>query len=313
MKIVTVIPLQKNSFKEELTYFSAQNIVLGSIVAISIRNKNTLGLVVSSIDASEAKSQIKEMDFNLKKITETKNISLFKQELIESSMLVSAYFAANKSAVISTLIPNILKENYDRISKIHALNQNKIQIYENTSKNIKTEKLLFQAPFEERMSYYKTLIRTSFANKKSVFLVLPTEHDIANFEETLKKGIENFVVSIHSGLTAKKTLAKIETIIALEHPLLIIGTAPFLSIPRHDLETIILEHENSNAYKTLSRPYLDLRTFVEIFASKIYAKLIFGDTLLRFETIGRRELGGLNELRPLSFRVSFEGDLRLIE
>jgi primosomal protein N' (replication factor Y) len=313
MKIVTVIPLQKNSFKEELTYFSAQNIVLGSIVAISIRNKNTLGLVVSSIDASEAKSQIKEMDFNLKKITETKNISLFKQELIESSMLVSAYFAANKSAVISTLIPNILKENYDRISKIHALNQNKIQIYENTSKNIKTEKLLFQAPFEERMSYYKTLIRTSFANKKSVFLVLPTEHDIANFEETLKKGIENFVVSIHSGLTAKKTLAKIETIIALEHPLLIIGTAPFLSIPRHDLETIILEHENSNAYKTLSRPYLDLRMFVEIFASKIYAKLIFGDTLLRFETIGRRELGGLNELRPLSFRVSFEGDLRLIE
>jgi hypothetical protein len=69
MKIVTVIPLQKNSFKEELTYFSAQNIVLGSIVAISIRNKNTLGLVVSSIDASEAKSQIKEMDFNLKKKT----------------------------------------------------------------------------------------------------------------------------------------------------------------------------------------------------------------------------------------------------
>ncbi len=313
MKIVTVIPLQKNSFKEELTYFSAQNIVLGSIVAISIRNKNTLGLVVSSIDASEAKSQVKDMDFNLKKITETKEISLFKEELIETCILASSYFATNKSATISTLIPNILKEKYDYISTVYLENQNKVKLYESSSKNIKAEKLLFQAPYEERMSYYKTLIRSSFANKKSIFIVLPTENDIRDFEEILKKGIENFVVTIHSGLGPKKSLAQVTKIISSEHPILILGTAPFLSIPRHDLETIILEHESSNAYKTLSRPFIDLRIFVEIFASKLYAKLILGDTLLRFETIGRKEIDGLNELRPLSFRVSFEGNIRIIE
>ncbi|MEK7588204.1 MAG: hypothetical protein AAB438_00100 [Patescibacteria group bacterium] len=313
MKLVTVIPLQKNSFKEELTYFSAQNIALGSIVGITVRNKKGLGLVISSTDASDAKSQIKDMDFNLKKIIETKEVSIFKTELIETSMLLSMYFATNKSAVISSIIPSILKEKYDHISKIYIENKNKIEIYENSSKNIKAEKVLFQAPYEERMSYYKTLIRSSFANKKSIFIVLPTEHDIRDFEEMLKKGIENFVISIHSGIPAKKMLSKIDTIISSPHPVLIIGTAPYLSIPRHDLETIILEHENSSAYKTMSRPYIDLRTFVEIFASKIYAKLIIGDNLLRFETVGRKELDNINELRPLSFRVNFEGEIKVIE
>jgi primosomal protein N' (replication factor Y) len=310
MKILTVIPLQKNTFTEELTYFSSTEIPLGSIVTITIRNKKMLGLVISFVDANEMKSEIKNMDFNIKKVVETKEFSIFRDEFIESALVTSKYFVTNKSSTISYLIPQIIKESYDKIAKSYTKERKENDII---NKNITTEKLLFQAPTEERLSYYKTLIRTSFANKKSIFIVLPTSHDIEYWENNLQKGIENFIFSLHSGVSTKKLLAKIEKIVNEEHAILIIGTAQYVSIPRNDIETIIIEHESSTSYKTLMKPYFDLRTFIEIYASKTYSKIIFADTLLRFETIARRELENINELQSLSFRINFEGEIKILE
>lgn len=313
MKILTVIPLQKNPFTEELTYFSSKNIEIGNIVSISIRNKKILGLVVSSITASEAKSELKSINFNLKKVIESKELSIFKTEFIDSVLLISKYFISNKNYAFTALIPNIIKEKYDEIAKLKNTTTDSKNLEATSSKNLKTQKLLFQTSLDERISYYKTFIRESFANKKSIYIVLPREIDIENFEEKLKKGIENFIISIHSGLSPKKTLAQIEKILTTEHPVLILGTAPFLSLPRHDIETIILEKESDNAYKTISNQPLDLRVFVEIFASKMGVKLILADNLLSFETIGRQKIDNLEELRPLSFRVNFEGKIEVLE
>ena len=96
MKIVTVMPLKKGIFKEELTYFTAQEISLGSIVNIPVRNKKILGLVISVEDARDAKSNIKGMDFNLKKIDEVKEQIIFQKEYIESTFLSSKYFVSKK-------------------------------------------------------------------------------------------------------------------------------------------------------------------------------------------------------------------------
>ena len=67
MKIVTVIPLKKGLPKEELTYFTAQEISFGSIVNISVRNKKTLGLVISIENVADTKSSIKDLAFNCRK------------------------------------------------------------------------------------------------------------------------------------------------------------------------------------------------------------------------------------------------------
>jgi len=313
MRLLTVIPLQKSAFKEELTYFSSTKTPDGSIVSITIRNKKILGLVVNSVDASTAKSDIKKMDYNLKKIVETKTTSIFSLEYIEAIIQTSIYFATNKSRVMSYLIPNILKENYDAISKTFLKIKKPIKKESTDTSNIKTEKLVFQALFEERISYYKTLIRESFASKKSIFLVLPTERDIEKFQKLLDKGIEDFVIPVHSGLTSKKALENINKILSTEHPVLILGTAPYLSLQRHDINTIIVEHENSIGYKTISSPYFDLRTFVEIYAVLTKTRVIFGDTLLRFETIGRQETGELSALKPISTRITFSGEMNIIE
>ena len=66
---------------------------------------------------------------------------------------------------------------------------------------------------------------------------------------------------MHGGLRPKKIIEDYEQIINSPHGVLILGTAQYLSIPRLDLGVIIVEHENSYAYKMFPRPHFDLRIF----------------------------------------------------
>ncbi|MBU0612012.1 hypothetical protein KKA39_01325 [Patescibacteria group bacterium] len=309
MKIVTIIPLEKGIPKENLTYFTAKKVQSGDIASIPMRNKKILGLIVSTEKIKNIKSGIKTMPFNLRKIIEIKERSIFLKEFLESAFLASDFFAFRKNVLIPTIIPCAFLQKYDKIAKL----KNKTKKIEDASKNLKSEKLLLQGPFAERISFYKTFVRGLFAEKKSVFIVLPTEHDIEIFYEHLSKGIENFAFSVHGGLSASKQLERFERILTSPHPVLVLGTAPFLSIPRKDYGSIVIEHESSSAYKTISNQQLDLRIFSEIFASKINAKFILGDSLLRFETIARKELDNFSEVSPLSFRTKFDGNIEILE
>lgn len=309
MKIVTVIPLAKGVFKEDLTYFTAKEISLGSIVEVSLRHRKILALTIGIEELSDTKTNIKDLNFSLRKIENVKENSIFKKEYLDSALLLSKYFVAKKNVSIAALIPAVLIEEYDKISKTKSTSA---QI-ENKNTNIKTEKLLLQTCLEDRLSYYKTLVRGSFAQKKSVFIVFPTEHDIDIFKESLSKGIEDFIFSLHGNLNPKKQLEAYKNILSQEHPILVLGTAPYLSIPRSDFETIILEHENSNAYKMIAPPHFDLRVFVEIYASKIGARFILADTLLRYETLVRKDNDNFSEVRPLSFRNNYNGEIKIVD
>jgi len=308
MKIISVIPLKKGIPKGDLTYFSSLNISVGNIVTVPIKNRKILALVTSCEELKEAKSNIKKMNFNLRKVIENKGASIFLKEFVETASALNKYFVQNNNNTTASLIPNIFIENYDKIIKIK---NNKKAILEK-EQNLRAEKLLFQYRTEDRMSVYKTLIRESFARGKSIYLVLPTVFDIERFASQLSKGIEQFTFSMHSGISTKKILTNYEKIMTSDHPVLIIGTAPFLAIPKKDIGTIILEHENSNAYRMIQKPNLDLRVFVEIYASKINARFIMADEMLRYETIERKDMDNLNPLHPLSFRIDFTGEIEVL-
>ncbi len=311
MKIVTVIPLQKGANKENLTYFSQKDIEDGAIVSVPLRSKKILGLVVSKEDVLQEKSGIKGLSFKLKKVIEVKRRSIFRNEFIESTGLFNSYFPSSKNPAVISLIPSVFRENYDKLEKYPAPKKNKAPEteYKNIlpESNIRNEKLVIQASFEDRLSYYKTLIRGYFASKKSVFMILPTEYDINIFLSALSKGIENFTFTMHSRMKTKKLLENYEKIMALEHGVLVFGTPQFLSIPRTDFGAIIVEHENASAYRGIPKPNYDFRIFTEIFASKIGAKFILGDTLLSYETIERKEKRELGEIYPISFRINTAG------
>jgi len=313
MKIISVIPLKKGILKDDLTYFTSLPVAIGDVVSVSLRNKNILALVTSLNELGEEKSSIKNLNFNLKKVIENKGVSVFLKKYLETLFDVSKYFANSNNSTFSSLVPNIFIEQYDKIAGIaekteHAPEKNGSA----TENKLRAEKLLLQCPLNDRIAIYKTLIRESFARGKSVFMLLPTEFDIQKFSGEVSKGIDKFVFIAHSGISDKKNLSTFEAIITSTHPVLVIATPPYLSIPRNDIATIILEHENSSAYKTIRRPYVDLRTFAEVYAAKINAKFIIADEILRLETTGRKDLDNLHPLYPLSYRLDFDGDIKVL-
>ncbi|MEI6660221.1 MAG: hypothetical protein WCK91_02255, partial [bacterium] len=157
---------------------------------------------------------------------------------------------------------------------------------------------------DDRLGFYRTLIREAFANKESIFNIVPTKYDNDFYREQLARGNEEDVFPFHTDMSKKALIHDYNQAITLDHPILIIGTGVFISIPRSDIATIIIERESSDTYKQQMRPYIDVRTFAEVFSSLKKTKLIYSDTLLRPETLYRHEIGELGEVHSPIFRLS---------
>ncbi|MFA5987192.1 MAG: hypothetical protein WC797_00880 [Candidatus Paceibacterota bacterium] len=296
VKIATVIPISRGVFKEELSYFTSLDIKSGDIVKIPVRNKTSLGIITNLAAASETKIDIKKSDFELKKILDVVPNSFLRNEFVEAAHKTAKFFATNTGQAIASFVPQIIVEH--ALEKGLSLSEKSIETYK-TTKNPKHEIRLIQATDDERLSFYRSIIRESLAQKTSTFLCLPTTQDVERMVVTLGKGIEQYIVVLHGSITPKEILKRWKKALAEERPLFIIGTPMFLSLPRHDIGTIILEQESSEAYKARSRPLIDNRIFVENLARELGIKLIIGDLVLRIETIYRHEANGGTQVLPV--------------
>lgn len=295
MYIATVIPISKGIKKEELSYFTAKPIEVGSIVSIPVRSKNIDAIITSIESATNLKSELKDASFQLKKINEVVGPPPYRKSFFKTCEKMKNYYATSTGAIVNGMLPKFLIEKYDSILHTHT--------EEKEIKSIKSEKLIFQALFEDRLSWYRTLIREAFAKKESIFICVPTEYDIHKFYDAFSKGIERYVYKFHSNINKKNLINDFNSVVTEEHPILIIGTGTFLSIPRHDIKTIIVEHESSESYKQIYRPFVDIRNFAETLAETEQIKIIFGDTLLRPETLHRHDIGELREIASPLFRL----------
>jgi primosomal protein N' (replication factor Y) len=295
MKALEVIPISRGISRETLSYFTGSDISVGSIVKVPLRKKVIPALVVSSKEVEDIKSEIKRSPFPLRKIERMKSFHLLTKEFVETSQKIADYYAGSTGAVISSMVPKAIFENSEKL-KLPSIDSKL------TSTTPVQEKFVIQSNDEDRYAHYKSIIREEFAKDSSIFFCLPTIQDIKKAVEKLQKGIEKYTFILHSSMGKKEMTETINKILTEDHPLLIVATGGFLSIPKDKISTIILDKENSRAYKIQSRPYVDIRNFAETLASKMKAKIIFGDQLLRTETISRYKDAELVEVAPLKFR-----------
>ncbi|MFA6253640.1 MAG: hypothetical protein WC640_00040 [Candidatus Paceibacterota bacterium] len=294
MKIVSVIPISKGVWRDSLSYFTAKEIPLGSLVSIPIRNKMIDGLIVAEKSVKDLKIQIKKTDFGWRKINRVKKEGYFSPEFIKAANLTAEYYATFPGQVIKSLIPQTI---LDRLPDV------KLPDWEDPREKILAEFLAIQEPDEERLSFYRSLIRESFAKKQSIFLCLPTLPDIERVVPLISKGIEQYVTVLHGGLAKNQLLSLWKKVLTTTHPVLIVATPLFLSLPRADITTLILEKENSSTYKNFSRPHVDWRFFAEKLSEEKKIRLIFGDIALRSETIYRLGRGEITPATAIKYRV----------
>ncbi|MFA5737112.1 MAG: primosomal protein N' [Candidatus Paceibacterota bacterium] len=297
MKIVEIIPISKGLFKDHLTYFSNQEIKPGMLVEAPIKNKTVMALVSSVKEVENLKSQIKNSDFSIKKLGPIKNKIFFLPEFLATAIWAAEFFACPIGQVIKEFIPKIILENSENI---------KINVSKNNTIDTISEIQASQAPDEERWSFYKGLIRETFAKKQSVFWCLPSVAEINNIQNFISRGIEQYVIVLHNKLSKKELLAAWKKAIIIEHPVLIIATPMFLSLPRQNIKILILDKENSSSYKNYTRPFLDFRRFAENYAKHRKIRLIFGDTVLQSEIIYRLGTNEITSVTPLKYRFYTE-------
>ncbi len=133
----------------------------------------------------------------------------------------------------------------------------------------------------------------------SVFHIAPTVRAVERLAETLDRDV--FV--IHGSLRKKTLLARYQEILENPGPVVVIMTPSFAFTPRHDLGKIIIHDEHSSAYRSLKRPYFDLRYFFRTLAENLKIKIEFIGAPLSLETIVENNLKITKTQGPTSIRV----------
>lgn len=315
MYIVEIIPITKGIPQDTLTYFTSKPVPRGAVVEVTIRNKIVPGLIVSLRDAISEKTDLKAASFSIKKIGNTISSSLFTEEFLEAVQKTADYFAGTVGTTLKTLVPTIAflaasKTKSDTPPPLTTINT---QEKKEPTGGVSPNRLVLQAGEVERFDHYRSIVRGEFAQKKSVLMVLPTIEEAKRAAERIEKGIEHYTILFHGKLGKKELLQAWTKSKESQHPLLIIGTAGILSIPRRDIGYIIVERESSSSHKLISPPYLDVRFFARELAKATGATFLLGDILLRTETVHEVESGDLFEFAPMQWRTRSPATLHIVD
>lgn len=310
MFIIECLPLVRGLNKESLSYFCPKYLEPGSLLKINIKSKKVSALVLESKEAENLKSEIKSANFQFKKISFSgaENITkpFLSKEFLAAAKETAEYFAAPVGSVLFHLIPAFFLEN----PNLFPISNSKVKTELIKSKR---EISILQSEDEERFMHYRSLIREEFAKSQSIFICLSQNEDIKKIKEKLERGIESFVFAFHNDMTKKELRETWVKASKSQHPILMIGTAKWLFFPRHDFGTIVIDKESESGWKTLSRPFIDLRLFAEKLTNQKNIKIIIGDTFLRTETLYRYRQNEIGEFENVKWRLTSNVETEIID
>jgi primosomal protein N' (replication factor Y) len=288
MYLLTVSPLANGIPYEELTYFSKFDVAPGDLVEITIRKRVCRALVLSVVNAEEEKQSLKNASFVTKKITKVLIKGFLHPRLWSALSLASSCVLRN----VGTIIYDLLSEkSFDVLTALTVPKDER-----------GFELLLLEQGYANRMLRFKTTIREMFSKKKSLVIFFPTVTDLENAKEVLSKGIDDYVVCFHGGLTEKQYLTYQATLTTSDHPLLILTTPSLLPWVRDDLGLIVLEREHSHYYYTHGDNGYDMRTVLEQLAKASATPCLLGSHMLSLHAHKLFKTKDATEIMPLQFR-----------
>lgn len=308
MFVVRVMPIARGVFKDRLTFFSRNHIQAGSVVPVSIRNRTVPALVVESHDAREEKAEIRNADFALKKISpNTRPRRVFTDAFVTAMKHTALWHGVNESSAVSALTSTTILESASKLEATPEQAQEK----ERDAMPMRADLLVLQADYTERIRTYRNSVREAFARSSSVILVAPTIREAETLERELGRGIEGRTLLMTSAVPKKKLIESWNRAILEKEPLLIIGNAFVLSVPRTTIDSIIVERESARSYRGFQRPHLDIRRAAEHLARESGARLILADFPLRVETRYRVDAHEMDELTRPQSRISSTAEIHI--
>ena len=245
----------------KLTYHYSEEIKIGTLVDIVLRNKNSKGVVLSTT---------KEPDFKTSEILEVGEF-IYSDKQIATAKFISTYYFSSIGEALALMVPFCTSVEKREISTEDISADIKLSPkQEQALKFIKEHKvsLLFgdtgSGKTEIYMKYFEQMIAEG---KRSIFL-MPEISLTPQMNTRLEEHFGEKVVMWHSKLTKlqrKKSLEKIYDGSAY----IIAGPRSSLFLPINDLGLIVVDEEHDDSYKSSSRPRYNARD-ISIYIAKQY-------------------------------------------
>lgn len=288
MYLLDIIPIQKGFPLEMLSYFSAREVALGACVTIPLQKRSIPGLVVGRHDVRDMKSSLKTQSFALRNIGDVLPYT-FPEPVIRAIIKTAKHYAAPIQDVLAFVFPD----------QYYANNQfPTIEIPE-----LRPERLAIQTSTAERMTWYRTYGRQMLAEKKSLHIFCPTIELCEEVATTLSRGIERYVITLHSGVSKAKQKTRIKTYLESPDPLILISTPSHIGLMRADEGAYVIEGDSSEHYRFMFRPLIDMRFLIESFALARGLGLIRGDIMLSLETHAGLQNSEYSRTLPVRFHI----------
>ncbi len=301
MFVIEVIPLGRSTTIESLSYFSSTTYPFGTFVSIPVRGKTIMGLVTSSAPVSTTKTALKAATFSLRKLPEQSHTSSVPPHLLSTITKIQNSYPFSAGALMHALLPPDVRSGD---IPFPATNQ--------STSNEDSIPFVIAALTSERYSAYLSIIRTAFAHRGSVTLVVPTTPGVQKLYDALSAGLEDRVICFAPHQTKKVRAAAYAAFSDLSHTTLTITTPAFAYLDRPDCTHIIIEEAGSGHYTTTHRPVFDHREILKMLASETKRTIILGDTVTRTEDEHKRRLDIYQTYTEHPKRLSLPATLTII-
>ena len=306
MYLLHVVPIARGVGRETLSYFSSVDVATGSIVQVPMRRRELQAIVTKSEDVGSAKQQLKSADFALKKITAHHPHALVQPALVRAASRAAEYYASTTGSVLFEIIPKAILDTIGSIDPYE-------EVVQKRGTSVAAHKMLLQATRDERYDTYRSVVREEFARDKSVFVLVPTRQDAEYAHDVLSRGIEQYTSVFHSGKSKKDIISLWNAVVREDHPLLIIATGSFISLPRTDIGTFVIEREGAATFRKNARPFLDVSRATEYLAEELGVRLIRSGLPLLVDSQFRLEAQEYEEFSPLKVRVQTKAETKLVD
>lgn len=238
---------------EALTYSWESELPAGSVVRVSLRNRNVLGIVVK---------KVAKPGFTVKPMRGVSAYPPLPAQTLQLLDWLSGYYPAPLGAVVRLFLPP--SEAFPKASQsVPAPTRPKIALPELTPQQASALEtistpgsyLLHGITGSGKSRVYVELAKRAVASSKSALILTPEIGLTAQLTGTFREVFGTNVYLLHSAQTAAERRDVWYQILAATGPIVVIGPRSALFAPIRNAGLIVLDEAHDSAYKNESAPH----------------------------------------------------------
>lgn len=296
MYLARIAILATGATFQELSYFTSEDLPLGSIVRVPVRGREEYGLITGCEPAGDLKQALRRSPYPIKKLPSPGPARLLSRVFLRALFSAAQYEAAPWGALIAAYTPKAVLKARTSLPEAPPDDERE--------GGASYEPLIFTQARGERVAEYRRLAREALARGTSMLLLAPTIAEAERFFLELSRGIEGYVELFHGALTEKRQREAWARIVSERRAMLVIGTPVALSVPRTDLRLIVLDRAGSRTYMREERPHAASARVAEAVACALGARFIMAGTIPSVEAYVRHAQGEVGDYGISSTRLA---------